>query len=133
MSSIPESALEIVTVPEFVNHMSKSAIDYIETVSRPILFDEMLRDEEKRHEKAKCSEIFGFTIRVLTSGECTTFNLDSSKNYYIITSIVNGSVASIIGLKVGDVLTGVYNTDGRIIQIFDFVDEDALYNVLKEI
>ena len=50
MSSIPESALEIVTVPELVDNMSKSAIDYIETVSRPILFDEMLRDEEKRHE-----------------------------------------------------------------------------------
>ena len=129
MSSVPESVLEIVTVPEIVDNISKTAIDYIETISRPILFNEMLRDEEKRHEKAKCSEIFGFAIRVLTSGECTTFNLDSSKNYYIITSIGNGSVASIIGLKVGDVLIGVYNTDGVIRQIFDFVDEDALYNI----
>ena len=129
MSSIPESALEIVTVPEIVDHMSKSAIDYIETISPPILFDDMLRDEDKRHEKAKCSEIFGFDLRVLTPGECTTFNLDSSKDYFIITSIENGSVASIIGLKVGDVLIGVYNTNGRIRQIFDFVDEDALYNM----
>jgi hypothetical protein len=129
MSLIPKSALEIVTVPDIVDNMSKSAIDYIETISHPILFDEMLRDEEKRHEKAKCSEIFGFTIRVLTPGECTTFNLDSSKDYYIITSIENGSVASIVGLKVGDVLIGVYNTNGRIRQIFDFVNEDALYNI----
>ena len=129
MSSIPESALEIVTVPEIVDHMSKSAIDYIETISPPILFDDMLRDQDKRHEKAKCSEIFGFDLRVLTPGECTTFNLDSSKDYFIITSIENGSVAFIIGLKVGDVLIGVYNTNGIIRQIFDFVDEDALYNI----
>ena len=129
MSSIPESALEIVTVPEIVDHMSKSAIDYIETISPPILFDDMLRDQDKRHEKAKCSEIFGFDLRVLTPGECTTFNLDSSKDYFIITSIENGSVAFIIGLKVGDVLIGVYNTNGIIRQIFDFVDEDALYNM----
>ena len=109
-------------------NINEGAIDYIETIV-PILFDELLRDKDERDKKVKCSEIYGFTIRLLTPEECVKFELDSSKNYNIITSMEAGSVASIVGLKVGDILIGVYNTNGRIRQIFDFVDEDAMYNI----
>lgn len=126
--SLPKT-LEIVTVPKQVNELSKDAVDYINTISNPILFDEMLRDKERRDKKAKCSEIFGFIIRKLTPEECVKFEIDSSKEYQIITSIENESIASICGLKIGDILIGIYNTNGRIRQIFDFVDEDSLYNI----
>ena len=127
-SSLPQT-LEIVTAPNQVNELTKDAIDYIDTISDPILFDEMLRDKDKRDKQARCSEIFGFTMRKLTPDECVKFKLDSSKNYELITSIEQESVASVVGLKVGDVLIGVYNTNGQIRQLFDFVDEDALYNI----
>ena len=127
-SSLPQT-LEIVTAPNQVNELTKDAIDYIDTISDPILFDEMLREEDKRDKQAKCSEIFGFTIRKLSPDECVKFKLDTSKNYQIITSIGTESVASVVGLKVGDVLIGVYNTNGQIRQLVDFVDEDALYNI----
>jgi hypothetical protein len=127
-SSLPPM-LEIVTAPNQVNELTKDAIDYIDTISDPILFDEMLREEDKRDKQAKCSEIFGFTIRKLSPDECVKFKLDTSKNYQIITSIGTESVASVVGLKVGDVLIGVYNTNGQIRQLVDFVDEDALYNI----
>ena len=127
-SSLPPT-LEIVTAPNQVNELTKDAIDYIDTISDSILFDEMLREEDKRDKQAKCSEIFGFTMRKLSPDECVKFKLDSSKNYRIITSIETESVASVVGLKVGDVLIGVYNTNGQIRQLVDFVDEDALYNI----
>jgi hypothetical protein len=127
-SSLPPT-LEIVTAPNQVNELTKDAIDYIDTISDSILFDEMLREEDKRDKQAKCSEIFGFTIRKLSPDECVKFKLDTSKNYQIITSIGTESVASVVGLKVGDVLIGVYNTNGQIRQLVDFVDEDALYNI----
>lgn len=114
-SSLPPT-LEIVTAPNQVNELTKDAIDYIDTISDPILFDEMLREEDKRDKQAKCSEIFRFTIRKLSPDECVKFKLDSSKNYQIITSIETESVASVVGLKVGDVLIGVYNTNGQIRQ-----------------
>ena len=129
MASLLPTTLEIVTAPNQVNELTKDAIDYIDTISDPILFDEMLREEDKRDKQAKCSEIFGFTMRKLTPDEYVKFKLDSSKNYQIITSIEPESVASVVGLKVGDVLIGVYNTNGQIRQLFDFVDEDALYNI----
>ena len=127
-SSLPIT-LEMVTLPNQVNDLSKDATDYIDTISDPILFDAMLRDKENRDKPAKCSEIFGFTIRKLTSEECVKFEIDSSKEYQIITGIKPESVASISGLKIGDILIGIYNTNGLIRQIFDFVDEDALYNI----
>ena len=129
MASLLPTTLEIVTAPNQVNELTKDAIDYIDTISDPILFDEMLREKDKRDRQAKCSEIFGFTIRKLTPDECVKFKLDSSKNYQIIISIETESVASISGLKIGDILIGIYNTNGQIRQLFDFVDEDALYNI----
>ncbi|NDB36377.1 MAG: hypothetical protein EB023_13795, partial [Flavobacteriia bacterium] len=77
----------------------------------------------------KCSTIFGFTTRTLTPEECIKFEIDSSKEYQMITSIENDSIALISGLKIGDILIGIYNTNARIRQLFDFVDEDTLYNI----
>ena len=107
------------------------AIEYNQTTSDPILFDELLRHEEMRAKKVKCSEIFGFTIRKLTHEECVKFKIDSSKEYQIITNIEPDSIASINGLKIGDVLIGLYNYHfiAPQVVIHDFVDEDALYNL----
>jgi hypothetical protein len=46
MASLPPT-LEIVTVPNQVNELTKDAIDYIDTISDPILFDEILREERQ--------------------------------------------------------------------------------------
>ena len=128
-----QQILEILYKEPSTRNLSKDAveaIDYNQIMSDPILFDKMLRDEAKRNKKAKCSEIFGFTTRTLTAEECTKFQIDSSKNYQIIINIEPGSIASINGLKIGDILIGMYNNYiGTRPVIYDFVDEDALYNL----
>jgi hypothetical protein len=45
-SSLPQT-LEIVTAPNQVNELTKDAIDYIDTISDPILFVEMLRENSE--------------------------------------------------------------------------------------
>ena len=55
----------------------------------PILFDDMLNNKYKMHQKAKCSEIFGFSTRILTHEECVKFKIDSSKKYISLFSILS--------------------------------------------
>ena len=89
-----------------MNELTKSATDYIDAISNPILFDEVLRDKDRRDKKVKCSKIFGFTTRTLTPEECIKFEIDSLKKYQMITSIENESIALISGLKIGDIGLG---------------------------
>ena len=93
------------------------------------LLDKIINDKTTQTKKAKLSEIIGFSVRPLTDAENIKFELDTLKTYYIITRISCGSVASIVGFKVGDIIIGMFNTNGAYYQIFDFNDEDALYNV----
>ena len=93
------------------------------------LLDKIINDKTTQTKKAKFSEITGFSLRPLTNAENIKFELDTLKTYYIITRILCGSLASIVGFKVGDILIGMFNTNGRNYQIFDYNDEDALYNV----
>jgi len=93
------------------------------------LFDKTINDKTTQTKKAKLSEIIGFSLRPLTQTEITKFELDTFKTYYIITRISCRSIASIVGFKVGDILIGMFNTNGLHYQIFDYNDEDALYNV----
>jgi len=97
--------------------------------SNSIFFGRILNDKIKRKEKQKCSEILGFTIRQLSVNELTKFKLDTTKKYYIIDGIKCESLAAIIGFKVGDIIVGMYNTNNITKQLFDYVDEDALYNL----
>lgn len=132
-SPATQQILEMLYLPSGRN-LSKDAVEvmeYNQIASNPILFDEMLKSKYKMHEKAKCSEIFGFTTRTLTYEESVKFEIDSSKKYQIITNIDVDSIASITGLKVGDILIGMYDSDIVPREIFDFVDEDALYNVYR--
>jgi hypothetical protein len=114
---------------EFLSKDAVEVMEYNQTTSNPILFDDMLKSKYKMHQKAKCSEIFGFTTRTLTHEECVKFEIDSSKKYQIITSIEMDSIAAITGLKIGDILIGMYDSDVAPREIVDFVDEDALYNI----
>ena len=98
------------------------------SISNSTLFDEVLHDKIKRSEKQKCSEILGFTLRKLSPTELTKFGLDATKTFYIIDSVSCGSVAAIVGFKVGDIIIGMYNTDGNVRELFDYNDEEALYN-----
>ena len=93
------------------------------------LLDKIINDKTTQTKKAKFSEITGFSLRPLTDAENIKFELDTLKTYYIITRILCGSIASIVGFKVGDIIIGMFNTDGFHYQIFDYNDEDALYNV----
>ena len=93
------------------------------------LLDKIINDKTTQTKKAKFSDITGFSLRPLTDAENIKFELDTLKTYYIITRISCGSVASIVGFKVGDIIIGMFNTDGFYYQIFDYNDEDALYNV----
>jgi hypothetical protein len=93
------------------------------------LLDKIINDKTTQTKKAKFSDITGFSLRPLTDAENIKFELDTLKTYYIITRISCGSVASIVGFKVGDIIIGMFNTDGFHYQIFDYNDEDALYNV----
>jgi len=100
-------------------------------ISNSILFDEILNDKEKRNEKQKCSEILGFTFREreLSSTELTNFGFNAMKTFYIIDGVSCGSVAEIIGFKVGDVIIGMYNSDNNAKQLLDYNDDEALYNL----
>jgi hypothetical protein len=93
------------------------------------LFDKIINDKKTQTKKAKLSEIIGFSLRPLTQTEIIKCELDAFKTYYIIISISCRSIASIVGFKVGDILIGMFNTNGLHHQIFDYNDEDALYNV----
>ena len=93
------------------------------------LLDKIINDKTTQTKKAKFSDITGFSLRPLTDAENIKFELDTLKTYYIITRISCGSVASIVGFKVGDIIIGMFNTDGFYYQIFDYNDEDALYNI----
>ena len=93
------------------------------SISNSTLFDEVLHDKIKRSEKQKCSEILGFTLRKLSPTELTKFGLDATKTFYIIDSVSCGSVAAIVGFKVGDIIIGMYNTDGNVRELFDYNDE----------
>jgi hypothetical protein len=97
--------------------------------SNSIFFGRILTDKIKRKEKQKCSEILGFTLRQLSVNELTKFKLDTTKKYYIIDGIKCESLAAILGFKVGDIIVGMYNTNNITKQLFDYVDEDALYNL----
>ena len=98
------------------------------SISNSTLFDGILTDKTKRSEKQKCSEILGFTLRELSTTESTKFGLSATKTYYIIDGISCESVAAIIGFKVGDVIIGMYNTDGNVKEFLDYNDNEALYN-----
>jgi hypothetical protein len=125
--------------------LSSRAVDFIErqkrliekeverlkiknSISNSTLFDEVLHDKNKRSEKQKCSEILSFTLRKLSPTELTKFGLDTTKTYYIIDGIQCDSVAAIVGFKVGDIIIGMYNTDGNVKELLDYNDEEALYN-----
>jgi hypothetical protein len=97
--------------------------------SNSIFFGRILNDKIKRKEKQKCSEILGFTLRQLSVNELTKFKLDTTKKYYIIDGMKCESLAAIIGFKVGDIIIGMYNTNNFTKQLFEYVDEDALYNL----
>ena len=98
------------------------------SISNSTLFDEILNDRETRSEKQKCSEILGFTLRELSPTESTKFGLDTTKTFYIIDGVSCGSVAEIIGFKVGDIIIGMYNSNNTVKQLFDYDDDEALYN-----
>ena len=83
------------------------------SISDYALFDEILNDKIKRSEKQNCSKMLGFTFRKLSPIELTNFGFDATKTFYIIDSVSCGSVAEIIGLKVGDVIIGMYNSEDR--------------------
>ena len=99
------------------------------SISNSTLFDEILNDRETRSEKQKCSEILGFTLRELSPTESTKFGLDTTKTFYIIDGVSCGSVAEIIGFKVGDIIIGMYNSNNTVKQLFDYDDDEALYNL----
>lgn len=99
------------------------------SISNSTLFDEILNDKQKRSEKQKCSEILGFTLRKLSPTELTKFGLDTTKIFYIIDSVSCESVAAIVGFKVGDIIIGMYNSDGNVKELLDYNDEEVLYNL----
>ena len=126
--------------------LSSSAIDFIErtkrqlenevkrlkiknSISNSTFFDGVLHDKQKRSEKQKCSEMLGFTLRKLSPTELTNFGLDTTKIFFIIDDVLCGSVAAIIGFKVGDVIVGMYNSDNIVKELFDYDDDEALYNL----
>ena len=99
------------------------------SISNYALLDEILNDKNKRSVKQNCSEVLGFTFRKLTPTELTNFGFDATKTFYIIDSVSCGSVAEIIGFKVGDVIIGMYNSNNTTKQLLDYNDEEALYNL----
>lgn len=110
-------------------NIEKQVEEQKKTKLNSTLLDKIINDKTTQTQKAKFSEITGFSLRPLTNAENTKFELDTLKTYYIITRISCGSIASIVGFKVGDIIIGMFNTDGFYYQIFDYNDEDALYNV----
>ena len=110
-------------------NIEKQVEEQKKTKLNSTLLDKIINDKTTQTQKAKFSEITGFSLRPLTDDEHIKFELDTLKQYYMITRILCGSVASIVGFKVGDILIGMFNTNGRNYQIFDYNDEDALYNV----
>jgi len=98
------------------------------SISNYALLDEILNDKNKRSVKQNCSEVLGFTFRKLSPTELTNFGFDATKTFYIIDSVSCGSVAEIIGFKVGDVIIGMYNSNNTTKQLLDYNDEEALYN-----
>ena len=110
-------------------NIEKQVEEQKKTKLNSTLLDKIINDKTTQTKKAKFSDITGFSLRPLTDAENIKFELDTLKTYYIITRISCGSVASIVGFKVGDIIIGMFNTDGFYYQIFDYNDEDALYNV----
>ena len=127
------------------NKISSRAIDFIEKKKRQLeneverlkiknsisnsTFFEILHDKKKQSEKQKCSVILGFTLRELSPTELTKFVLDATKTFFIIDGISCGSIAAIIGFKVGDVIVGMYNSDNIVKELLNYDDDEALYNL----
>jgi hypothetical protein len=145
---IPESPPDANDKPIKIlqKNLSQNAIDFIKnkerlieneakklkikkSISNSTLFDEVLHDKKKQSEKQKCSEILDFTLRELSPSESTKFGLDTTKTFYIIDGVSCGSVAAIFGFKVGDIIVGMYNTNGNVKELFNYNDEEALYNL----